>query len=92
MLKLIDEKIPPYAQFHLYRDYHQNLQDIFSHELADILLSAPIMQKLKQLEEISEGRKVYVLPVTAKYNNIVMFMDESGIIFGTEASDETGMY
>ncbi len=85
MTELVYKSIPPYAQYPLFRNYHQYLQDIFSYKLADDSLNSAIREKQRQLENNSAGRKVYAILLTAKYKKAVLLMDESGSILAMQA-------
>ena len=68
--RLNDQKIPPYAQVHLYQTVKENVNKVLSHQLSDDLLSTYFNQ------EKSETKQSVFLG-KAKYRNLLVYLDSN---------------
>jgi len=63
------QKIPPYAQVHLYKSVKDRVDAVLSHQLADDdYLSA-------SLKEGTAKKNEYIFPAMAKYKNLLVYLD-----------------
>jgi hypothetical protein len=68
MKRLIDLKIPPYAQVHLYQPVKENVDKVLSHQLSgDVLFT--------YLKQENTETKQHVFLGKAKYRNLLIYLD-----------------
>ena len=68
--RLTEQKIPPYAQVHLYKPLKDNIQTILSHQLSNIYLMG------LGGEYIAENNQ-HVLKGKAKHNKLLIYLDST---------------
>ena len=66
--RLNDQKIPPYAQVHLYQSIKENVDNVLSHQLSDGLLSTYFKQEKTETKQ-------HVFSGKAKYRNLLVHLD-----------------
>lgn len=73
--RLNDQKIPPYAQVHLYQSVKENVDKVLSHQLSDDLL-------LTYFKQEKVEKKQHVFLAKAKYRNLLVYMDSKTNLAG----------
>ena len=72
MQRLNQQKIPPYAQAHLYRSVKENMDKVFSEQVSGDLLSSYLTQEDKMEEAPGQ---IHVFLAKAKYRNLLIYLD-----------------
>ena len=67
--RLNDQKIPPYAQVHLYRPVKNNVNEVLSKQISDELM-------LKPFEQIIPNAEQHVFLGKAKYKDLFVYLDD----------------
>jgi len=70
--RLNQQKIPPYAQVHLYQSVKENMHKVFSQQVSGDLMSSNLSQEDKVGENLSQS---YVFIGKAKYRNLLIYLD-----------------
>lgn len=83
-----EENLAPFEQFHLYRPFKENRQEIFAHQvnIHEIIHHNEEMEyELERFLNQSNGRiEDYIyMPLNARYHNIILIFSENGDIHGT---------
>lgn len=89
MLKLIEQRIPPYAQVQLYQPFKTHLPTILG-DAINIEKLPWLATKMAQVNEKYQ-QKITMIPLQAKYNAIALFINQEGEIkdyWVTEAKEE----
>lgn len=82
--KLTEDSVPIYAQVSLYERVENNLSSIFLHEVdIEEVISKNVVMKA-QLEKIVHGNIAgyKYISLQAKYQNMILIMDENGVLIG----------
>ena len=66
--RLNGQKIPPYAQVHLYQSVKENVDNVLSHQLSDDLLFTYFKQEKTEAKQ-------HVFLGKAKYRNLLVYLD-----------------
>lgn len=83
MLDLLNKGIPPYAQYQLYHDYKDDVDELSSKTIPNEMLSESARSKIRQYEASNAIENIYAIQIIAKYGKAVLLMDELGHIVDT---------
>lgn len=67
--RLNEQKIPPYAQVHLYQSIKENLGQVLTHQLSDDVMSMYFSQMVPDTDQ-------HIFLGKAKYRNLLIFLDK----------------
>ena len=75
--RLNNQKIPPYAQVHLYQPVKENVNKVLSHQLSADLLSTYFKQKQSEIKQpVFLGK--------AKHRNLLVYLDSEANLVGVK--------
>jgi hypothetical protein len=82
--RLNEQKIPPYAQVHLYHSVKENLNKLVSHQLSDDMLSFYLKQEDNKQAVTKQS---FAFLAKAKYRNLIVYLDSNANLLGIIVSD-----